>query len=143
MYKTILVPIDLAQSQTRDATIEIARTMAKAYDGKLVLLNVIEGIPTYAAAQIPAEVHEKIRTDSVAALNEFASTHGLAETAELVVRDGHPSREILDFASQIEADLIVIASHDPGPADYLLGSVAGRVVRHAHCSVLVTRNLSP
>ena len=36
--------------------------------------------------------------------------------------------------------MIVIASHDPGLADYLLGSTAGRVVRHAHCSVLVVRN---
>ena len=37
--------------------------------------------------------------------------------------------------------MIVIASHDPGLVDYLLGSVAARVVRHAHCSVLVTRKL--
>ncbi|MGI9383382.1 MAG: universal stress protein [Methyloligellaceae bacterium] len=141
MYKTILVPIDLAHSQTREATIAIARNLAAANDGKLVLLNVIEAIPSFAAAQIPAEIHQKVRTDAVDALNAFASEHGLAETAEAVVREGHAPREILEHANQIKADLIVVASHDPGPADYLLGSVAGRVVRHAHCSVLVTRNL--
>ena len=37
--------------------------------------------------------------------------------------------------------MIVIASHNSGMADYLLGSVADRIVRHAHCSVLVTREL--
>ena len=37
--------------------------------------------------------------------------------------------------------MIVMASHDPVLSDYLLGSVAARVVRHAHCSVLVARKL--
>ena len=61
---------------------------------------------------------------------------------------GVPTAEVQRFALTLfavvtlaGAAMIVIASHDPGLADYLLGSVAARVVRHAHCSVLVTRNL--
>ena len=57
------------------------------------------------------------------------------------MRDGQPAREILDYAGEIGADLIVVASHDPGFADFFLGSVAASVVRHAHCSVLVARKL--
>ena len=38
-----------------------------------------------------------------------------------------------------EADLIVVGSHRPAMRDYLLGTNAARVVRHAHCSVLVAR----
>jgi len=141
MFKTILVPIDIAHAQANAATIEIARGLAAAHDGKLVLFNVIEAIPTFAAAQIPAEIHDKVRSDAVDALKAFAAEQGLADSAETVVREGHPARAILDYANEIGANLIVMASHDPGPSDYLLGSVAGRVVRHAHCSVLVARNL--
>jgi len=47
--------------------------------------------------------------------------------------------EILEMAKAKNVDLIVIASHKPGIADYLLGSVAAGVVRHAKCSVHVMR----
>ena len=33
----------------------------------------------------------------------------------------------------------MIASHKPGFSDYFIGSTAARIVRHAQCSVLVTR----
>ena len=39
----------------------------------------------------------------------------------------------------IGADTIVIASHDPFFVDYLIGSVAAKVARNAHYSVLVFR----
>ena len=58
------------------------------------------------------------------------------------VAEQHGIELFADNAQAVQdADVIVIASHDPGLADYLLGSVAARVVRHAHCSVLVVRNV--
>ncbi len=92
-------------------------------------------------SQISAGFHEKALADAAAKLNEIAARHDLTEIAEVAVRDGHPSTEILAFATEIGADMIVIDSHDPGLVDYFLGSVAARVVRHAHCSVLVARNV--
>ena len=47
--------------------------------------------------------------------------------------------EILAVAEEAEADLIVVGSHRPAMKDYLLGTNAARVVRHARCSVLVAR----
>ncbi|MEP4424264.1 MAG: universal stress protein, partial [Nitratireductor sp.] len=46
---------------------------------------------------------------------------------------------ILAVAKEKQADVIVIASHKPGLQDYLIGSTAARVVRHAACSVHVMR----
>ena len=47
--------------------------------------------------------------------------------------------EILQVAQDAEADLVVLGSHRPAMKDYLLGTNAARVVRHARCSVLVAR----
>ncbi|MCC2654076.1 MAG: universal stress protein UspA, partial [Microvirga sp.] len=47
--------------------------------------------------------------------------------------------EVLDEAEQTGADLVVVGSHRPTMATYLLGSNASTIVRHAKCSVLVVR----
>ena len=54
---------------------------------------------------------------------------------------GTPSSEILDYAQEKKAELIVIPSQgNSGLGRFLLGSVAERVVRYSHCPVLVLRN---
>jgi nucleotide-binding universal stress UspA family protein len=53
---------------------------------------------------------------------------------------GDPGHEIADYAQALKADLIVIPSHGRrGLSRLLLGSVAERVVRLAHCPVLVLK----
>jgi nucleotide-binding universal stress UspA family protein len=47
--------------------------------------------------------------------------------------------ELLRDAEAWGADLIVVGSHRPVMSDYLLGSNAKTIVRHAQCSVLVVR----
>jgi len=56
-----------------------------------------------------------------------------------VVRFGSVYKEALRFARDIEANLIVMGSHKPELKDYLLGSNAAQIVRHAMCSVWVVR----
>jgi len=46
---------------------------------------------------------------------------------------------VLEEAEACKADLIVMGSHRPAMATYLLGSNAARIVRHAPCSVMVLR----
>lgn len=53
---------------------------------------------------------------------------------------GDPGSEIVDYANRMQADLILLPSHGrTGLKRLLLGSVAERVVRMAHCPVLVLR----
>jgi universal stress protein F len=66
-----------------------------------------------------------------------------AERVSLSVRKGGIQQEILQEASAIGADLIVMSSHRrrrPAMISHFLGSNAGHVVRYAKCSVLVVRN---
>jgi nucleotide-binding universal stress UspA family protein len=58
----------------------------------------------------------------------------------LTIVVGNPGHCIVNFANEQGADLIVIPSHGrTGIARMLMGSVAERVVRLAHCPVLVLR----
>jgi nucleotide-binding universal stress UspA family protein len=60
--------------------------------------------------------------------------------AEKVVLFGDPGHEIADYSQREQADLIVLPSHGrTGISRMLIGSVAERVVRLAHCPVLVLR----
>ena len=59
--------------------------------------------------------------------------------AHCKVFEGHPNHGILDYANEMGIDCIIMASHKPGLQDYLIGSTAARVVRHAKCAVHVIR----
>jgi nucleotide-binding universal stress UspA family protein len=54
------------------------------------------------------------------------------------VRVGSPASTIVEFATEWEADLVIMGSHGrTGLARLLLGSVARNVLHHASCSVLI------
>jgi nucleotide-binding universal stress UspA family protein len=56
------------------------------------------------------------------------------------IRSGDPALGLLQVAEEEGADLIVVGSHGQGAVKrFLLGSVSEKVLRHAHCSVLVVR----
>ena len=60
------------------------------------------------------------------------------------VSEGHPYREILNYAEKNEIDLICLGAHGAGfGMRTLFGSNVDRVLRQAPCPVLVTRPLKP
>jgi nucleotide-binding universal stress UspA family protein len=136
MYKTILVPIEMAHVAEGKANIDLAAQHA-AEGAKIILLNVVEDIPNWAAVELPAGLLEQSIESAQSELKAIATAAGLK--MEVAVRTGHSYNTILDVAKEKDADLIIIASHRPGLQDYFLGSTAAKVVRHATCSVLVVR----
>ena len=136
MYKSILVPIDMSHPERGKSIIEIARKQGNE-DTQIILLHVIEDIPNWVAAEMPAGILEQSRQTMQDELQAIADAASIK--AEVVIRSGHPYRTILDKANEEGIDLIIIASHKPGLQDYFLGSTAAKVVRHARCSVLVVR----
>jgi universal stress protein F len=85
---------------------------------------------------MPPDYGDALKVEFQDRLDELASRFA---TGKGVLVWGHSGRTILDWAEANAVDCIVIASHRPGLQDYLLGSTAGRVVRHARCSVHVVR----
>ena len=136
MYKTILVPVDMSHIEAGKSMIDVARKQGDK-DTRIILLHVIEDIPNWVAAEIPAGILEHSQQSTHKELQAIANAASVK--AEVEIRPGHPYKTILDKATEVEADLIIIASHKPGLQDYFLGSTAAKVVRHARCSVLVVR----
>ncbi len=140
MFKNLLVAVDLEHDTHVDALLRIASDMATAQGAKMHLLHVIPSAPAVVSQFLP-ESYETMASEKVEQdLTALAAKVDLAEgTATISVRFGNVYQEILAYADKIGADLIIVASHKPNVGDYLLGTTASRIVRHAPCSALVVR----
>ncbi len=136
MYKTILVPVDLGHEERVKPMIDAAKLLGGG-KARVILTHVIEEVPAYVAAQIPKDVLENSHAKVEESLKGIASRSGV--DVEIDVHSGHAANTILDIAEEKNVDCIVIASHKPGWEDFLIGSTAARVVRHAKCAVHVLR----
>ena len=134
MYGTILVPIDLSYPEQATKVLGIARQIGTG-QSRIVALYVSPDIPSFVVGELPEELLQR----NLANARKELALHADQAGAESEVRWGHPSIVILEYAKDISADLIIVASHRPGLKDYFLGATAARVVRHAHCPVLVDR----
>ena len=142
MFKSILVPIDLADTDhlTKPA-ITAAATLAITWNGTLRVLYVLPITPPMLAEYVPADFDSQQRQTSEEALAIVARESGIEPSRiTIAVRQGRIYHEILEEAAAIGADLIVMTSHPPAMRSYFLGSNASHVVRYARCSVLVVRH---
>jgi nucleotide-binding universal stress UspA family protein len=141
MYKKIVVPVDLADTELAKPAIDTAVAMARSAGGTVRLVNVLPMTPVMLAEYVPPDFDMQQRKSSEEALGIIASECGLEPThVSWTVRQGGIYHEVLEEAKTINADLIVMSSHRPAMRTYFLGSNAGHVVRYAKCSVLVVRN---
>ena len=139
-YKSLLVPVDLAEPELAQPAIDTAVGFAKASDGKLRLLTVLSLIPVTFMDYVPPDFDAQQRDRSEEALKAMAAKTGLpADRVSTVVRMGGVYPEVLAEAADWKADLVIVGSHRPAMSTYLLGSNATTIVRHATCSVLVVR----
>jgi nucleotide-binding universal stress UspA family protein len=133
----IIAPVDFSEKSDRgvDVALEIA-TLPQ----QVIVVHVAPLLSAFDLGVVvvvsDAERREKILQ---AAHKRYANTK--YRSARFEVRFGDPGREIAAIAKELSAGLIVMPSHGrTGLAHILLGSVAERVVRLAHCPILVLRS---
>lgn len=137
MYGRIIVAVDLEHLAQAKALIARGANLLDA-GGEMRLVHVLEDVPGFIAAGLPADMMERRRAEAAVELRALINpASGLRMVHE--VRRGAASGQIIEAAEESHADLIMIASHKPGLRDYFIGSTAARVIRHAPCSVLVER----
>ncbi|MDH1800723.1 universal stress protein [Acinetobacter johnsonii] len=143
-YQNILVPVD--GSETSYAAVAQAAELAKAFGGKITVVQVLALDPYIAAEYISAtqtnDLIERARTSVLKTLEEaVAKFSDLGIPVEAKLLEGQVvHREIIREAETSKADLIVIGSHGrTGLKRLFLGSVAQNVLGEAHIPVLVVR----
>ena len=147
MYHTILVPTDL--SEPAEAAWAHARDLAQQCKATLVLLYVAESVLShFGVVGLVPSVTELEEQHDIAArlkLQELAAqAEGLGLKVRHRVATGKPWQQVVEVAGEEGADLIVIGTHGrTGFAREAIGSTAERVVRQAHCPVLVVRAPTP
>lgn len=140
MYKRIVLAIDLFEPTPIPKGLTQAVELAKTGGGELRLVNVQPIMPATFMEYVPVDFDVEQAKRAKDALDAILASINLpAERKSAATRAGGIYHELLQEASEWDADLIVVGSHRPVMSDYLLGSNAKTIVRHAQCSVLVVR----
>ncbi|MEH6455280.1 MAG: universal stress protein [Cocleimonas sp.] len=135
MYNTIIVATDFSNEESTILALQKAAKLS--VNDRIILLHVLEDIPTFALADISGDWKFDHAPRSQEILNKLVDQSGIK--AEIDVRKGGTYRQIIEATKEHNADLVIINSHRPGLQDYLLGSTAAKVVRHSPSAVLVVR----
>jgi nucleotide-binding universal stress UspA family protein len=142
MFKTILVPVDLNHEESWREALPVAVELARGWDA---VLHVTAVVPDFGAAMVqgffPPDFEAQALQRAEASLEKLvADTVPEGVRHELHLEHGSIRAHILDRVQRIGADLIVMASHPPDQIrEFLVGSHADWIVRHAPISVLVLR----
>lgn len=144
--RRILFPTDF--SEPAEYAWPYALTFAQEFGAEVHLVHVVTPPPrlteAYAVDFNPEGTVQALTAEASASIDqqvEAAKSRGLIFSRE--VRVGVDYREIIDYATKHDIDLIVMATHGrTGLAHVLLGSVAEKVVRKAPCPVLTVKHPS-
>lgn len=132
----ILVATDFSDESAH--ALAWGKELARRFGAEIVVLHVEEALAGAPSSDLVVERHraaEQALERLVAQLREC----GFA--ARGVLRAGTAFEEIVDAAHAEPVGLVVLGTHGrSGLAHLLMGSVAERVVRHAHCPVLTVRH---
>lgn len=133
----VVVPVDFSDESfaALDTALELVTDPSH--------LSLIYVLPVLDPAE-PGVIWTTVDDESRRHHAELALAERLGEThyvgAKTHIAFGDPGHEIADFAQRERADLIVLSSHGrTGLTRLLIGSVAEKTVRLAHCPVLVLK----
>ena len=135
--KLVVVPYDFSDD-ARAAIDTALQLVASPADVRIVYA--MQDLSPLEMGEMWTSVDDQVRRDhALKAMREKLADPALAQIP-LEVVFGDPGHAVTHYASDAKADLIVLPSHGrTGIGRLLIGSVAERIVRYAHCPVLVLR----
>ena len=138
--KRIVVATDF--SELSGDALETAIAFAREWGATLDLVHVAAEAaypvpPPMDVVTLPLDLAAVVRETSARLDGEKELVRARGVTCEGSVLVGRPDAVIVKHADETRADLIVLGTHGRhGIGHALLGSVAEKVVQHAHCPVL-------
>ncbi len=137
-FKKILCPIQFEDSE--QVALDTGSHMAKDMGATVYLLHVVLIMQAVDAPEPTVNRQQEAEDDARHKLQAIAAEKLAGLKSEVVTRvagPGDASRVVLEVATELDTDLIVLKTHGRhGLAHFVMGSVAEQVVRRAHCSVL-------
>ena len=135
--KKVVVPIDFSD----ESFLAIGTALQFVADPThLLVVHVLPDVSTLEPTEAWHSIDGSNRIRHVGKIMRERLDEAGYDKVVLEVLIGDPGHEIADLAVRQRADLIVLPSHGrTGIRRLLIGSVAERVVRLAHCPVLVLR----
>lgn len=140
MFRKLLLPVDLVETELTMRSAAAAAKLASAFDAEVRILNVQSLLPVAYLDYAPQDFDAVIKQGLEKELDELAATIALPAgrvSTKLLFGPVYPNT--LDEARDWGADVIIVGSHNPGLERFLIGSNAEAIVSHAHCSVFVVR----
>ena len=135
--KVIVVPVDFSELSMS----ALDRALQISDSGVVHVVHVLAALTTMEPGNLYGSVTDESRVESANKYIRKHLTDSKYADVRIHVMIGDPGREITRFAESEAADLIVLPSHGYGFLKHmLLGSVAERVIRLAHCPVLVLKS---
>jgi len=138
--KTYLVPVDFSKGS--EAALRFAVGLAKKDRSKLIILHVVSAVFAFPLEAGFGDIIERIEQDARQALTKFTKRFRLKPGTfrPLLTRAVEPASAIADQAKKSHAAMIVMGSHGrTGLQRLMIGSVAERTLRYAHCPVLIVK----
>ena len=141
MFKEILLPVDLQQTELSERAVEIAKDVARHYGSRITVLTVIPdfGMPL-VADYFPEDAMKQAEREVCAELKRFIERR-FEDPASIrsYVDAGSPHKATLDYAEAHAIDLIIMPARAKDIRKVFLGSTSTAIVEHAPCSVIVVR----
>lgn len=142
-FTDVLVPVDFSVSS--HVAVDRAAQLVRPGGSGITLLHVIEAPVAVNGEVFDLSFMRELDQASTAALDDIAKKleRKVDVPVKTRVRVGYAGGQILSVLDHEPAayDLVVMGSHGrTGLKRALLGSVAEKVVRHAHCSVMIARD---
>jgi len=142
--KRVLVAYDF--SDYSELALRYGLSVAQEHQAELHLLHVLplRSLDEPEIAWFPSQGESAYHTAARRLQRAVPAEVNLWCDLTTAVSEGHPYREILDYAEKNEIDLISVGAHGAGfGMRALFGSNVDRVLRQAPCPVLVARPLKP
>lgn len=138
-YKHILYATDLGPFEKRVTS--RVKTVRNQNKSKLSMVHVVESMPVFVDMSgyfNTSEIVEQMQQEAEILIKKIAGNLEVADT-ERHLLVGSPKIDIVKLANKINADLIVIGTHNRHLIDNLIGSTTDAVLRSADCDVLTVR----
>jgi len=138
LFKKILAPVDLLHLDKLDRALAVTADEARRHSAIVTYVSVTIAGPS-RVARGPDEFRAKLERF----VANQVSLHGLDGRAH-VAFSNDPTTDVddalLKAVREIEADLVIMASHKPGFVDFFWPSNGGKIATHSDASIFLVRD---